>query len=153
MAKIFSIGILLASIVTLTGCSSADNPLEGKWHGTVLISGPVLSPLVPVGHAANGDQTPLDQSAVARMSVEFLPGDQLRYEIEPLGDRNTEAPKVETASYQILESRLDEFRIRLDLKEQQPDWEIRLAGPDALTITQVNADPRLLPVKMTRVTD
>ena len=153
MKRLFLIGILLAGIAAFTGCSSAEDPLEGKWSGTVLISGPVLSPQVPLGHAANGDQTPLDQSAVARMSVEFLPGSQLRCEIQPLGDRNTEAPKVETARYEIVEQRLDEIRIQLQLNDQRPDWEIRQAGPDALTITQVNADPRLLPVKMTRVTD
>ncbi|GAA4424164.1 hypothetical protein [Bremerella cremea] len=150
MANYFSIGILIAGIVTITGCFSADGDLEGKWSGPLLISGPVLQ-------TKSGSSQPVIQNAkdaqpskIGTLTIDFQGNNQLQLAIEPTGLESIRVPTKETVAYEIVEVISDLTVIRMQRKDGWYELELRRTGPDSITLHQIDADPRLQPVKLKR---
>ncbi|MHC2067265.1 hypothetical protein ACYFX5_07325 [Bremerella sp. T1] len=148
MAKYFSIGILLTSIATLAGCSAAAHPLEGTWQGTIYVSGPVSNEALAEGPKTSQNEGKTD---VALLTLKFLEGNELRLQTEPIKSQSILAPAEKSGPYVIVEELQDQLTIDLQDGDQTRQFLLRFTSDNTLTITEVNGNARLLPVRMTRV--
>lgn len=152
MDKLFSIGILTTCIVAITGCSSADSPLEGTWQGTIQISGPVNHASVAPKVASDRDpsqETP--HTDVAELTLQFLGANTLRIQTEPIDAQTILAPAEKQLTYVIAEELPDQIRLQLQDDQRVRYLQLRFSDRTSMTVSETDADVRLLPVKMTRV--
>ncbi len=154
MDKFFSIGILITSVVTLTGCFSADSPLEGTWQGTIQISGPVnhASVVPKVAGQRTGAQE-LPHTDVAQLTLEFVGADQLRIQTEPVAAQSILPPSEKQLTYEIIEQLPDQVQLKLKDEPLPRTLQLRFSDAKKMTVSEMGSDVRLLPVKMTRVGD
>jgi len=152
MDKLFSIGILLASVAPLMGCFSADSSLEGTWEGTVQVSGPVNHGSVVPKVADDRDAgAELPRTDVARLTIEFVAESQLRIQTEPIDSQSILPPAEKQLPYEIAEALPDQIRLTLTDDQRKRTLQLRFSDPQNMTVSEPGSDVRLLPVKMTRV--
>lgn len=152
MDKLFSIGILITCAITLTGCMSADSPLEGTWQGTLQISGPVnhVSVAPKVAGVRDASQE-LPHTDVALLTLQFVGENELRIKTEPIDAQTILAPAEKQLTYEIVEALPDLIQLKLQDDQRVRQIQLRFSSRESMTVSEAGADVRLLPVKMTRV--
>ena len=133
------------------GCSTSDNPLAGKWQGTINVSGKLsLDQLVNLS-ADGKDQNATPRTEVAVLTLEFLPSGELKLMTEPMPSQSPFGPSEKTASYVVLEDLPDQVRLELDIDDRKRILQLRYSDPVTMTVTEERGSPQLLPVVMTRL--
>ncbi|MBA2115826.1 hypothetical protein [Bremerella alba] len=152
MTKLFSIGILIACIAPLTGCFSADSPLQGTWQGTIQVSGPVNHASVAPQVINDSDTSQeLPHTDVAQLTMQFVGENQLQIQTEPIDAQSILPPENKQLTYEITEALPDQIRLKVQDTEGERSLQLRFSDSVTMTISETGADVRLLPVKMTRV--
>lgn len=152
MDKKYSIVLAIAFLAMVGGCSATEDPLQGKWQGTVNISGKIsLEELVPTAGVTESGNATAPRTEVAVMTLEFLSGDQLRLKTEPMPSRSPFGPDELKVSYTVLESSPGLYRLRLDRKDNAATLHLRFTSPENMTLTEEGGSPQLLPIVMTRM--
>ncbi|WP_146115682.1 MULTISPECIES: hypothetical protein [Pirellulaceae] len=139
-------------MIAITGCFSADSPLEGTWQGTMQISGPVNHASVAPKVASDRDasQEP-PHTNVAQLTIEFVGTNELRIQTEPIDAQTILAPAEKQLTYEIAEELPDQILLKLQDDQRERYLQLRFADRTSMTVSEVGTDVRLLPVKMTRV--
>lgn len=151
MAEKYMIGSAIVFGFLLLGCSTAENPLEGKWQGTIQVSGKLsLDQLANLSREGNGEGT-TPRTEVAVLTLEFLPSGKLKLMTEPMPSKSPFGPSEKTASYQVIENLPGQVRLELDLGNRTPILQLRYSDPVTMTVTEERGSPQLLPVVMTRL--
>ncbi|QDU74685.1 hypothetical protein Pan97_16980 [Bremerella volcania] len=152
MNKLFSIGILIACIAALTGCQSAERPLEGTWHGIIQISGPVNH--ASVAPKVAGDRDAANESPhtdVAQLTMQFVGENELRIQTEPIEAQTILPPAEKQLTYEIAEALPDLIQLKLQDEDRVRTLQLRFSDDETMTVSEMGSDVRLLPVKMKRV--
>lgn len=152
MDKKYSIVLAIAFLAMVGGCSATEDPLQGKWQGTVNISGKIsLEELVPTAGETESGNATAPRTEVAVMTLEFLSGDQLRLKTEPMPSKSPFGPDELKVGYTVLESSPGLYRLRLDREDNAATLHLRFTSPENMTLTEESGSPQLLPIVMTRM--
>lgn len=142
----------IVGVGMLVGCSATNDPLQGKWQGTVEVSGMLsLNELgVLPGDEASATTSP-PRTDVAVLTLEFLAGDQLRLKTEPMPSKSPFGPAEVTTSYKIVEALPGQYRLKFERKEHPCTLQLRLIDSENMTVTEEAGTPQLLPINMIRM--
>ncbi|RCS41266.1 hypothetical protein DTL42_22120 [Bremerella cremea] len=147
-----SIACATACLVVLAGCSSSADPLQGKWQGTVEVSGKLsLDDLMALSTEKADEADGPPRTEVAVLTLEFLGANQLRLKTEPMPSKSPFGPDEQTASYEVVEALPGEYRLMLDVKGKPYTLQFRFSDQENMTLTQEAGSPHLLPISMTRM--
>ncbi len=147
-----SIVFVIASVAFLAGCSAGSDPLQGKWQGTVEVSGKLsLDALAALPGEEPGEISAPPRTEVAVLTCEFLGNNKLRLQAEPMPSKSPFEPEQLIVDYTVIEALPGQFRLQLDLKEHPRMLHLRFNDSENMTMTEEGGSPQLLPIAMTRM--
>lgn len=147
-----SIVFSIACVAMLVGCSATNDPLQGKWQGTIEVSGKLSLNELTALPGEMSDETPTPpRTDVAVLTLDFLRGNQLRLKTEPMPSKSPFGPKEVTASYKIVEALPGQYRLQLDIEKQSRTLQLRFTDSENMIVTEESGAPQVLPIAMTRM--
>lgn len=151
MKKKHSIGTAITLGFLLMGCSTAENPLAGKWQGTIQVSGKLSLDQLANLSADKSEKNATPRTEVAVLTLEFLPSGELKLTTEPMPSKSPFGPSEKTARYEVLENLPDQVRLELEIEDQKRVLQLRYSDKVTMTVTEEQGSPQVMPVVMTRL--